>query len=117
MGLGAFGASIATVISYVVGLIYLRIQAIRITGITGNKTNLFHILVAILVGFILYLINQSISISRWYILLGIALFGLALYFGILYVIKEFKKEDIDLFRDVLHIKKMIDYIKGEIKEK
>ena len=65
-------------------------------------------------GVVLYYITLHFTIARWYHLLGISLVGLFIYFAILFVLKEFKKEDFDLFIDTLNIKKMLRYIKEEL---
>ena len=66
---------------------------------------------------VLYIITVMIPIGRWYILLAVALFGFMVYIGVLYIIKEFSKQDFDLFFDALNITKMIQYIKEEISGK
>jgi len=58
--------------------------------------------------------SEIFLIARWYHLLASVMLGLIIYFTILFILKEFKKEDFDLFLDTLSIKKMIDYIKGEL---
>jgi len=116
-GLGAMGAAIATVISYFVGLIYVRVAVWRITNVAGNIRILLHALAAGIMGSILWYISSNLIIDRWYELLGLALFGLGLYFGILRLLGEFKKEDFDLFTNSLNIKKMFSYVKDEFKGK
>jgi len=115
-GLGAKGAAIATVIAYSVGLIYSRFVALRLTGIKGNPRILLHLFAALLMAIMLYWLNNVVLISRWYHLLGFALLGLGVYLLILYFLKEFSKEDFYFFFDTLNIKKMIRYIKNEIKK-
>jgi len=66
---------------------------------------------------VLYIITIMIPIGRWYILLAVALFGFVIYIGVLYLIREFSKQDLDLFFDALNIKKMVQYIKEEIRGK
>lgn len=116
-GLGAKGAAIATVISYIIGFAYLRMQAWRITKTGGNKCVVFHVISAIIMGITINYMLKYVAISVWYELLGIALIGIAIYFGILCIIREFKKEDLHLFLDTLNVKKMLKYIKEEMKGK
>ena len=116
-GLGAKGAAIATVISYIIGFAYLRIQAWRITKTGGNKCVVFHVISAIIMGITINYMLKYVAISVWYELLGIALIGIAIYFGILCIIREFKKEDLHLFLDTLNVKKMLKYIREEMKGK
>lgn len=117
-GLGATGTAIATVVAYAVGLITTRIYAFRIADIKGNYKISFHIITATVMGIIIYYLTTNIFyIGRWYQLIGISLIGLLFYFGILFIIKEFKREDFDLFIDTINIKKMTNYIKTEIRKK
>lgn len=116
-GLGAMGAAMATVISYAVGYIYIRIVAWRKTGTKGSYSIVLHAIAAAIVADLLYIISKVYFIGRWYQLLLIAIFGLALYFALLALMGEFTKKDYDLFMDTLNIKKMLQYIKEEIKEK
>jgi Na+-driven multidrug efflux pump len=41
---------------------------------------------------------------------------LAIYLGLLFVLKEFKKNDLHFFLDLLRPKEMLNYIKSELKE-
>ena len=74
-GLGATGAAIATVISYLAGLIYIRILARKKTGILGSKSVIFHAFSAIISGIIIMYIDKVFVIARWYQLLIVSLFG------------------------------------------
>ena len=116
-GLGAEGAAIATVISYFAGLIYIRFVSWKLTGIKGNKRILLHVVTAILSGSVLYYVSKYVSISRWYHLIAVGTLGIAIYFGILFLVGEFKKEDFNFFMDTLNIKKMFKYIKEELQGK
>ena len=113
-GLGAEGAAIATVISYFAGLVYIRFVSWRFTGIKGNKRVLLHVIAAIPSGLVLYYISKYVSISRWYHLIAAGMFGIAIYFGILFLMREFKREEINFFMDTLNIRKMVKYIKEEL---
>jgi len=116
-GMGAEGAAIATVISYLAGLIYLRFMAWKIAGIKGGKSIFIHGLTAAFTGYSLWNMEEIVSIERWYHLLGTGIAGMAIYFAILAILKEFRKEDFDLFADTLNPKKMMSYIWEEIKGK
>lgn len=116
-GLGATGSAIAIVIAYMTGLLTTRVYAFRIVKIKGNYRILFHIVTAVLMGIIIYYITNIFEISRWYELIGISLFGLFIYFSILFLLKEFKKEDFNLFLDTVNIKKMVSYVLSEIRKK
>jgi hypothetical protein len=55
-------------------------------------------------------------VIRWYHLLVFSVFGLIIYLGVLFVLKEFTKKDFEFFLDLLHPKEMFGYIKSELKE-
>lgn len=120
-GMGARGAAIATVVSYVIGLIYSRTMAWRLTKIKGNPRILLHAFAAGIMAAILYFmlnnLNLILFITRWYSLLGFSLLGLGIYMIILGVMREFTKKDFQFFMDTLNIKKMIGYLNKELREK
>jgi O-antigen/teichoic acid export membrane protein len=116
-GLGATGSALAMVTAYFVGFITTRVYAFRVAKIKGNNKILLHIFAAVLMGMLVYFIIHIVSIGRWYELLGICLLGLFSYLGILFIVKEFKKEDLNLFLDTINIKKMISYVLSEVRKK
>jgi len=116
-GLGAEGAAIATVISYAIGLIYVRTMAWKVSKIKGNICIISHFIAALISGMVVYYISSIALIGRWYELLLLSFFGMVIYFVILFVLREFKKEDFNLFLDTFNIKKMLQYIKFELKGK
>jgi O-antigen/teichoic acid export membrane protein len=115
-GLGAVGASIATVIGYIAGFIYCRIVSWRLTKYQWNLKILLHLLAATIMGIILYKLNEIVSIDRWFILLGFVGLGLAIYLGVLILVREFTRDDYHFLLDVLSIKKMWNYITKEMKK-
>ena len=66
---------------------------------------------------ILYYMGSLILLVRWYHLLLFAGVGLGIYLGVLFVLKEFKKQDLMFFLDMLHPKEMLNYVKAELKKK
>ena len=116
-GLGAKGAAIATVISYLFGIVYIRIVAWRKTGIKGTHRIALHAIAAAITGWILWNMENIVLIARWYELLGVAALGMGIYFSILFLLREFKREDLALFMDTLNVKKMLGYIKDEMNGK
>jgi O-antigen/teichoic acid export membrane protein len=114
-GLGAFGAAVATVIAYAAGLLYTRVIVWRVSRITFNKRIALHGIAAGVMGILVYYLNDMVyPVARWYGLIGYGFLGLGIYLGLLALMREFTREDLDLFLDTLNIKKMIEYIKDEI---
>jgi O-antigen/teichoic acid export membrane protein len=116
-GLGATGAAIATVASYFLGLIYLRYATWKLIKVKTNYRVFLHLFAAVVMGSILYEINNIIYIDRWYVLFGVGFLGLGIYFGILFITREFKKSDYYFFLDTLNVKKMFIYILKEVRRK
>ena len=115
---GSVGAATATALSQLVGFIGLRFAARRLTGIKVMQTNTpRHIVAGIFMGIGLYYLNSLVPLVRWYHLIGFALVGVAVYVGILFIIREFKKRDLEFFLDLTHPGGMIEYIKSELKMK
>jgi len=116
---GPTGAAIATVISCFVGFIAMRIAAKRLTGITLLQSHTPRHIVAglVMAGVMYYISYLFVPIVGWYHLVGLALLGLAIYLGVLYMLKEFKKQDLDFFLNMLHPKEMLKYVSSELREK
>ena len=116
LGLGAFGAALATLITFLITTVNVRWAAYRLTGSIMDRGIITHILAAILTSIVFLLIDTSWAM-RWYsfLVLGIAFMGV--YFVLLTILREFKKEDLKMFLDAFHPKKMFGYIKDEIREK
>jgi hypothetical protein len=82
-----------------------------------SKKPLLHIFTACTMGCILYYAGTFIPFVRWYHLIFFGLIGLGVYVGILYLLKEFTKEDLNFFLDTVSPKEMAKYVKSELKRK
>ncbi len=115
LGLGAIGAAIATAISFVPAFILMRYYAYRITGTRSNWRILLHLFTAGVTGCAAYFTSLAIASIQWYHLIGFGITFLIIYFGILYLMREFTKEDLRYLLDLLNPRKMGDYAKSELK--
>jgi O-antigen/teichoic acid export membrane protein len=119
VGLGARGAAIATVVSYFISLVYTRYKYYKMFKEKGNPRVIKHAIAALvmtaIIYYLLYGLEMISSITRWYVLLFFGFLGLGIYLTILVILKEFTKDDLVYYLDVLNIKKMLKYIKDEIK--
>ncbi len=117
-GLAGEGAAIATVVAYLAGLVYTRIVIYRLNGTGFNFAVIKHLVAAVISGMASnYIFTEFYSISRWYELVFAGLVGISIYIAILALIREFRKEDMELFLDTANPLKMFSYIKEEIKGK
>lgn len=114
---GPTGAAIATVISGFIGLVIFMFLSKRLVGIKISKKPLLHISAAGIMGCLLYYVSAFVPFVRWYHLIFFVLVSLAVYLGILYLLKEFTKEDLNFFLDTVNPKEMAKYVKSELKRK
>lgn len=117
---GPTGGAVALAVSNLVGFIWIRLSAKRLTGIHVLQTHTpRHIIAGTVMGLALYLFGFHTGFFpfiRWFHLLLFAGIGLAIYLAVLYVLREFSKKDLDFYLELIHPKKMYHYIKSEIKE-
>jgi len=116
-GLGAEGAALATVISAIIGLIMCKIITRKLTGTKWNPRILLHLGAAVVMGCVLYYLDSLVSIVRWYEVGGACLIGIGIYIAVLWLLKEFTKNDIKLFLNILNPKEMKHYIVSELRGK
>jgi len=113
---GPTGAAIATTISCLIGFIAARIASKKLTNIKiFQKHTPKHIIAGVVMGITLYYTSNLVEIFRFYHLILFSLFGLSIYLSLLYIFKEFNKKDFLFFIDLLHPKKMFNYVSSELK--
>ncbi len=116
-GLAGEGAAIATVIAYFAGLVYTRVMTYRISKVGINMAVFKHLFAAVMAGMAASYINRFYVVIRWYDLLALFAIGIGIYAAILAAIKEFRKDDFELFIDTINPRKMLAYMKEEIGNK
>jgi len=114
-GLGAAGAALATLFSEIIISILFRIYAYKLAKITPYPRITLHLIAGILTGTILYIVKDVIVYHPIYII-PFGFFGLGCYFGLLYLMREFTKDDFCYLLDVISPKKLGGYIKEDIKK-
>jgi O-antigen/teichoic acid export membrane protein len=132
LGMGAEGAALATAISAACGLILCKIYTRKLTGTKWNPRILMHLGAAIITGFALYFLINSIPILdlgdpqwagiiellKYGVLLGLlCLLGIGIYIAILVALREFKKDDFKLFLNLMNPKEMGRYVISELRNK
>jgi Na+-driven multidrug efflux pump len=116
---GPVGAAIATLFSLIVGLIGFQFVAKKMTHMKIINSHIpRHIFAGFGMGLILYYSSKIFVPSvYWYQLFIFSLIGIALYFVLLVLLKEFTKQDFNFFWNMIHPKEMMKYIKSEMKGK
>lgn len=115
LGLRGVGAAIATLIA--TGLdIALRVYAVDLhldPGIIGRLARQW-IAGGLMGASVWWLRVEFVMVDRWYELLFFVGVGAAIYFALLFVLREFDEEDWDFFMAALHPGEMATYIKEEV---
>lgn len=118
---GPTGAAYATVIAFSLSYVAYRLISKKLLNIKILQSHTIrHIIAGLVMGGFLYLLAYKTSlfpVIRWYILLFFAVIGLIIYLGVLYILKEFKKQDFNFFLGIIHPKGMLKYVKSELKNK
>jgi O-antigen/teichoic acid export membrane protein len=116
-GMGPNGAALATLISFSLGLVIVKIITRRVTGTKWNPRILLHIGAALVTGGILYFLSTIIVVEGAFVLGPVCLLGIGIYIGFLTLLREFTRDDFKLFLDILNPKGMKDYVFSELKDK
>ena len=118
---GPTGAATATVLSSFIGYCSYRYFAKKYTKIHPFQSHTpRHIIAGFIMAICIYLIVYRTPLFleiHWYHLLLLSVLGLLIYLGVLFVIKEFHKDDFNFFMNIVHPKEMVKYIKSEVKGK
>lgn len=118
---GAAGAALSTVLTYLILFFGSRIVAKKLIGIELLQSHTpRHVIAGLIMGFVLYylaFLTNFFPVIRWYTLIGFAGLGLAIYLAILFVLKEFTKNDLNFFLGIIHPTEMLRYLKSELKGK
>jgi len=114
---GPLGAATATFISGLIGYVWFKFTVKKLVGVKMVNSHIpRHIIAGLVMALVLYFLSSSILTIRWYLLIVFAFIGLAIYLGVLYILKEFNKKDLKFFLNLLQPKEMLNYIKSELKE-
>jgi len=118
---GAAGGALSTMLAASVGLFSLRFVTKRLIGIKLFRLfTLRQLIAGLVMGAVLYFLINFVSFFKIADLLNFIILislGAATYLGMLYLLKEFRKEDFDFFLDLIRPKKMAKYIKSELEDK
>jgi len=117
LGLSYNGAALASMITSIVVFVATRWIVRKLTGTRSNPRLLLHLASAVITGGVLVVLEQYLPMDNWMILLAYVFMALAIFAGILYVMKELTKEDVRYFMDIFNIRKMWRYSVDEVSGK
>jgi O-antigen/teichoic acid export membrane protein len=117
LGGGATGAAGALVIGGLSEYVISRYYAKKIANVSSYSRVWVHFAGGIAMGLILFAIADAGFVTRWYELVAVCAAGLGIYLGILWAAKEFVREDVRFFLDLLNVRKMLSYLSSELRGK
>lgn len=117
MGLSYVGAAIALMIGNITGFAMVRYTVWRLTRTKPNLRLGLHLAAGLVTAVALFLLDQLISVDRFYTLIIFGLVAFSVHLPALTAMREFKKADLNYFMELINLKKMLSYIRGELKAK
>jgi O-antigen/teichoic acid export membrane protein len=117
LGLGATGAAIANVVTVGTVFVVTRLVVKRLTNTRSNPRILLHIVAGIITGCILYFVNFIWPLMRWYDLVGYGIVSFGIFVTILFLLREFTRDDINYFLSVVSPSGMKEYLNSELRRK
>ena len=114
-GLGGEGAAYAVLISEITVGLSLRILSYKYLEILPKPNFFVQMIVAIIVGIVMWQVQETITVDRWFELFFISGLGGLLFLFILLMLGSFTKKDFNFFWDTLNPKSMKQYVGEELK--
>jgi len=114
-GLSYVGAAIASLITAIVQFLAVRWVVYGLTGTGYNRKLGIQVFALIVTLAVLIAIGNYLPMANILWLIFYSGFALVVYFGILVLFKEFTREDLKYFMELLNIGAMIHYIREEIR--
>jgi O-antigen/teichoic acid export membrane protein len=116
LGLGSTGAALSF---FIFASIYTCLTRLSVNHISGTRFN-FHIIVhficANITGLLISIVAIFISISNIFMLGFFCIFSFALFYLLMFILREFGGSDIKYISDLISPKKMSDYITDEFRK-
>ncbi len=95
-GLKSTGAALATLLSFLVGFLYIRYRVYKNLNVHFNKRIIMHLVSAASSSVVLYLLKMKIQLFSWYAIAGSFILFILIYAGLLYLMRELKKDDLKI---------------------
>lgn len=117
-GLGPEGAAVGVLAGNVLQLGIALLLSYRLVGDRLSPRLALHVLAAVAVGVLFFWLSpaQGGVMWRWFHLVGVSALFLGAYLLVLVALREFRRDDLRLFLDLLNPWKMARYVYGELRE-
>ena len=117
LGLSYRGAAIARVISAFVGYGIARWLTFILIKARPNPSILKHVVASAIIGIVMFYASTVYPVVQWYDAAVYLLVALGGFLSILYCLREFTAHDLRFFLDALNVKKLRQYVRGELSAK
>ena len=116
-GMGGEGAALALLISEIILGIFLRILCYSFLDLKPQFQFFLQLLFALIIGLLMYQVQDTVVVDRWYELFSFSILGGLLYISILASVGIFSKTDFKFFLNAINPKAMTSYVGDELKRK
>jgi O-antigen/teichoic acid export membrane protein len=116
LGLAETGAAIANMIGVAVLFVTTRLVVLRLTGTNSNPRILIHVVAGAVTGAALIGVSMLWKMTRFYDLVGYGAISVAVFIFVLYILREFNKNDVRFFLSVINPGEMRDYLSSEFRK-
>jgi O-antigen/teichoic acid export membrane protein len=114
---GMVGGALALLIAYLLVFLLAAFASKRLVGAgigLMGKSVLYHLLAGGATALLMLPISLHLSTNRWFHVVGLAFLVLGVYFAILFLLGEFKKDDFNFFKESLNPANLMGYIRDEV---
>jgi hypothetical protein len=117
LGMSYTGAAITCALTAMVVFLSVRLIVRSLTHTSSNPRILRHLLAAAVAGAVIVSLSKVVSVSGILMLIIFGVLTVVVFLATLAALKEFSREDIDYFLDLVNPKKMFSYMGEEMKNK
>ena len=116
-GMGGEGAALALLISEIILGVSLRIICYSFLDLKPQFQFFLQLLFALIIGLLMYQVQDTVVVDRWYELFSFSILGGLLYISILASVGIFRKTDFKFFWNAINPKAMTSYVGDELTRK
>jgi O-antigen/teichoic acid export membrane protein len=114
-GMGFSGAALAMLAKSIIMIAVIRVVVRNLTDTSSNHRVLLHIVAATIAGSFVFILSSFHALRGLFDMIAYGLLVIAIFLGILALIREFRKDDVLYFLDIINARKMWDYMTNEVR--
>ena len=116
-GMGGEGAALALLISEIILGVSLRVLCYSFLDLKPQVQFFLQLFFALIIGLLMYQVQGTVVVDRWYELFSFSILGGLLYISILASVGIFRKTDFKFFWNAINPKAMTSYVGDELTRK